>query len=61
MVELLAQQCLVILMLFPVSTIEIHKAQYKYNCQACQQFSTHLGDQTMWHISRHTVAQEAGA
>ena len=43
--ELLAQQCLVIILtLFPVPTIEIHISQYKYTCEACQQFSTCVGD-----------------
>ena len=43
--ELIAQQCLVVILkLFPVSAIEIHKAQYKYTHEACQQFLTHVGD-----------------
>ena len=43
--EPLAQQCLVIILkLFPVSTIEIHKAQYKYTREGRQQFPTRVGD-----------------
>ena len=49
--ELLAQQCLVVILtLFPVSTIKIHKAQYKYTREACQQVLTCVGDQPTWHI-----------